>query len=54
MNVAHNVRRIGYFDIMDGIVPHWPRKAGQVIFIPRPSKCKGLYIDIYLCISKSI
>ncbi len=27
-NVAHNVRRIGYLSIMDGIVPHWPRKAG--------------------------
>jgi transposase len=27
-NVAHNVRRIGYLEIMDGIVPHWPRKAG--------------------------
>ena len=27
-NVAHNVRRIGYLEIMDGIVPHWPRKVG--------------------------
>ena len=27
-NVVHNVRRIGYLEIMDGIVPHWPRKAG--------------------------
>ena len=26
-NVAHNVRRIGYLEIMDGIIPHWPRKA---------------------------
>ena len=26
-NVAHNVRRIGYLEIIDGIVPHWPRKA---------------------------
>jgi len=26
-NVAHNVRRIGYLEIMDGIVPHWLRKA---------------------------
>ena len=24
-NVAHNVRRIGYLEIMDGIVPHWQR-----------------------------
>ncbi len=24
-NVAHNVRRIGYIEIMDGIVPHWQR-----------------------------
>ncbi|MGP8319695.1 MAG: hypothetical protein ACT6FD_02745 [Methanosarcinaceae archaeon] len=22
-NVAHNVRRIGYLEIMDDIVPHW-------------------------------
>ena len=27
-NVAHNVRRIGYLEIMDGIIPHWPSKAG--------------------------
>lgn len=27
-NVAHNVRRIGYLEIIDGIIPHWPRKAG--------------------------
>ncbi len=26
-NVAHNVRRIGYPEIIDGIIPHWPRKA---------------------------
>jgi len=26
-NVAHNVRRIGYLEIIDGIIPHWPRKA---------------------------
>ena len=26
-NVAHNVRIIGYLDIIDGIVPHWPHKA---------------------------
>jgi len=26
-NVAHNVRRIGYLEILDGIIPHWPRKA---------------------------
>ena len=23
--VAHNVRRIGYLEIIDGIVPHWPQ-----------------------------
>ena len=23
-NVAHNVRRIGYLEIIDGIIPHWP------------------------------
>lgn len=27
-NVAHNVRRIGYLEIMDGIIPHWSRKGG--------------------------
>ena len=26
-NVAHNVRRIGYIEIMDGITRHWPRKG---------------------------
>ena len=26
-NVAHNVRRIGYLEIVDGIVPHWPCKG---------------------------
>jgi transposase len=26
-NVAHNVRRMGYLEIIDGIIPHWPRKA---------------------------
>ena len=26
-NVAHNVRIIGYLEIIDGVVPHWPRKA---------------------------
>jgi len=27
-NVAHDVRRIGYLEIMDGIISHWPHKAG--------------------------
>ncbi|MBC2708538.1 MAG: hypothetical protein HF975_08115 [ANME-2 cluster archaeon] len=27
-NVAHNVRRTGYLEIIDGILPHWPRKGG--------------------------
>ena len=27
-NVAHNVRRIGYLEIMDGIIPHWSPKGG--------------------------
>jgi transposase len=27
-NVAHNVRRIGYLEIIDGIIPHWSRKGG--------------------------
>ena len=26
-NVAHNVRRIGYIEIMDDIIPHWPRRG---------------------------
>ena len=26
-NVAHNVRRIGFLEIIDGIILHWPRKA---------------------------
>ena len=26
-NVAHNVRRIGYLEIMDGIIPHWSREG---------------------------
>jgi hypothetical protein len=26
-NVAHNVRRIGYLEIMDGIIPHWSPKG---------------------------
>jgi len=25
--VAHDVRRIGYLEIIEGIVPHWPRKG---------------------------
>jgi transposase len=27
-NVAHNVRRIGYLEIIDGIILHWSRKGG--------------------------
>ena len=26
-NVAHNVRRIGYIEIIDDIIPHWPRRG---------------------------
>ena len=26
-NVAHNVRRMGYLEIIDGIMPHWPSEA---------------------------
>ncbi|PWB51732.1 MAG: hypothetical protein C3F06_09985 [Candidatus Methanoperedenaceae archaeon] len=26
--VAHNIRRIGYIEILNGIKPHWPRNGG--------------------------
>ena len=25
--VAHDIRRIGYIEILDGIAPHWPTKG---------------------------
>ena len=27
-NVAHNVRKMGYLEIIDGIRLNWPRKRG--------------------------
>jgi len=48
-NVAHNIRTIGYIEIMDGIIPYWSRmgrypywsRMGRYVnFVPRPNEAK--------------
>lgn len=33
--VGHNVRRIGYLEIIDDITSHWPREGGTSEFYPK-------------------
>ena len=53
--VAHDIQRVGYVEIIEGVAPHWPRKGAQANFVPRPvssGHSQNSYISVFTLISQ--